>query len=150
MTIHLPLTEKLGMWSHKLHLFLMVLHSPSSCVSVSFLFVVCFCLLSSLTFFMCMCVCLYERVCAFMCVFAHARVPVCMFVHTSVCARAYVCLHVRLAVCACARMCVGVCVSSLRPGEKVMQDDEFTCDLFRFLQLLCEGHNSGVCVCVSE
>uniref|UniRef100_A0A670XZ75 Ryanodine receptor 2 n=1 Tax=Pseudonaja textilis TaxID=8673 RepID=A0A670XZ75_PSETE len=28
-------------------------------------------------------------------------------------------------------------------GEKVMQDDEFTCDLFRFLQLLCEGHNSG-------
>uniref|UniRef100_A0A8C3Y7Q5 Ryanodine receptor 2 n=1 Tax=Catharus ustulatus TaxID=91951 RepID=A0A8C3Y7Q5_CATUS len=26
--------------------------------------------------------------------------------------------------------------------EKVMQDDEFTCDLFRFLQLLCEGHNS--------
>ncbi|KAM9837412.1 LOW QUALITY PROTEIN: ryanodine receptor 2 [Aulostomus maculatus] len=29
-------------------------------------------------------------------------------------------------------------------GEKVMQDDEFTCDLFRFLQLLCEGHNSGM------
>uniref|UniRef100_A0AAZ1Y3U1 Ryanodine receptor 2 n=1 Tax=Oreochromis aureus TaxID=47969 RepID=A0AAZ1Y3U1_OREAU len=28
------------------------------------------------------------------------------------------------------------------PCEKVMQDDEFTCDLFRFLQLLCEGHNS--------
>ncbi|KAM8837244.1 ryanodine receptor 2 isoform 8-T9 [Spinachia spinachia] len=27
-------------------------------------------------------------------------------------------------------------------GEKVMQDDEFTCDLFRFLQLLCEGHNT--------
>ncbi|EPQ17120.1 Ryanodine receptor 2 [Myotis brandtii] len=27
-------------------------------------------------------------------------------------------------------------------GEKVLQDDEFTCDLFRFLQLLCEGHNS--------
>ncbi|XP_047465590.1 ryanodine receptor 2 isoform X3 [Mugil cephalus] len=27
-------------------------------------------------------------------------------------------------------------------GEKVMQNDEFTCDLFRFLQLLCEGHNS--------
>ncbi|XP_072311661.1 ryanodine receptor 2 [Eucyclogobius newberryi] len=27
-------------------------------------------------------------------------------------------------------------------GEKVMQDDQFTCDLFRFLQLLCEGHNS--------
>uniref|UniRef100_A0A667I1B8 Ryanodine receptor 2 n=1 Tax=Lynx canadensis TaxID=61383 RepID=A0A667I1B8_LYNCA len=26
--------------------------------------------------------------------------------------------------------------------EKVLQDDEFTCDLFRFLQLLCEGHNS--------
>lgn len=25
-----------------------------------------------------------------------------------------------------------------------MQDDEFTCDLFRFLQLLCEGHNSGL------
>uniref|UniRef100_A0A8C4NJ27 Ryanodine receptor 2 n=1 Tax=Eptatretus burgeri TaxID=7764 RepID=A0A8C4NJ27_EPTBU len=26
-------------------------------------------------------------------------------------------------------------------GDKVMRDDEFTCDLFRFLQLLCEGHN---------
>lgn len=24
-----------------------------------------------------------------------------------------------------------------------MADDEFTCDLFRFLQLLCEGHNNG-------
>ncbi|XP_053461566.1 ryanodine receptor 2 isoform X1 [Nycticebus coucang] len=30
----------------------------------------------------------------------------------------------------------------LRTGEKVLQDDEFTCDLFRFLQLLCEGHSS--------
>lgn len=28
-------------------------------------------------------------------------------------------------------------------GEKVLQNDEFTQDLFRFLQLLCEGHNSG-------
>uniref|UniRef100_A0A674D9Z6 Ryanodine receptor 1 n=1 Tax=Salmo trutta TaxID=8032 RepID=A0A674D9Z6_SALTR len=26
-------------------------------------------------------------------------------------------------------------------SEKVMSDDEFTCDLFRMLQLLCEGHN---------
>lgn len=26
-----------------------------------------------------------------------------------------------------------------------MADDEFTCDLFRFLQLLCEGHNNGDC-----
>uniref|UniRef100_A0A803VI04 Ryanodine receptor 2 n=1 Tax=Ficedula albicollis TaxID=59894 RepID=A0A803VI04_FICAL len=33
-------------------------------------------------------------------------------------------------------------LSGLSTGEKVMQDDEFTCDLFRFLQLLCEGHNS--------
>lgn len=31
----------------------------------------------------------------------------------------------------------------LCPDEKVMADDEFTCDLFRFLQLLCEGHNNG-------
>uniref|UniRef100_A0A8C1M1U5 Ryanodine receptor 1a (skeletal) n=1 Tax=Cyprinus carpio TaxID=7962 RepID=A0A8C1M1U5_CYPCA len=31
---------------------------------------------------------------------------------------------------------------SLHIGEKVMADDEFTCDLFRFLQLLCEGHNN--------
>lgn len=30
------------------------------------------------------------------------------------------------------------------PDEKVMADDEFTCDLFRFLQLLCEGHNNGL------
>lgn len=34
--------------------------------------------------------------------------------------------------------------SGLSAGEKVLQDDEFTCDLFRFLQLLCEGHNSGL------
>lgn len=27
-------------------------------------------------------------------------------------------------------------------GEKVLQRDEFTRDLFRFLQLLCEGHNN--------
>ena len=80
------------------------------------------------------------------CVFAHARVLVCVFLHTYVCACAYVvCLHVSPAVYVCACMCVGVSVSSLWPGEKVMQDDEFTCDLFRFLQLLCEGHNSGVC-----
>uniref|UniRef100_A0A8K9WN68 Ryanodine receptor 1 n=1 Tax=Oncorhynchus mykiss TaxID=8022 RepID=A0A8K9WN68_ONCMY len=30
----------------------------------------------------------------------------------------------------------------LQVHEKVMADDEFTCDLFRFLQLLCEGHNN--------
>ena len=29
------------------------------------------------------------------------------------------------------------------PGSKVLQNDEFTKDLFRFLQLLCEGHNNG-------
>uniref|UniRef100_A0A3Q3MUI7 Ryanodine receptor 2b (cardiac) n=1 Tax=Mastacembelus armatus TaxID=205130 RepID=A0A3Q3MUI7_9TELE len=29
-----------------------------------------------------------------------------------------------------------------RSGEKVMPDKDLTCDLFRFLQLLCEGHNS--------
>ncbi|CAL8272401.1 unnamed protein product [Merluccius merluccius] len=28
------------------------------------------------------------------------------------------------------------------PGSKVLQNDEFTKDLFRFLQLLCEGHNN--------
>jgi hypothetical protein len=28
-------------------------------------------------------------------------------------------------------------------GEKNMHDAEFTCKLFRFLQLLCEGHNLG-------
>ncbi|XP_068183975.1 ryanodine receptor 2 isoform X2 [Antennarius striatus] len=28
-------------------------------------------------------------------------------------------------------------------GDKVMPDKDITCDLFRFLQLLCEGHNSG-------
>uniref|UniRef100_W5KMZ7 Ryanodine receptor 1 n=1 Tax=Astyanax mexicanus TaxID=7994 RepID=W5KMZ7_ASTMX len=34
-------------------------------------------------------------------------------------------------------------VSEEGTSEKVMADDEFTCDLFRFLQLLCEGHNNG-------
>lgn len=29
-------------------------------------------------------------------------------------------------------------------GDKVMADEPLTCDLFRFLQLLCEGHNAGV------
>uniref|UniRef100_A0AAQ5YL56 Ryanodine receptor 2 n=1 Tax=Amphiprion ocellaris TaxID=80972 RepID=A0AAQ5YL56_AMPOC len=33
-------------------------------------------------------------------------------------------------------------VTNRQKHFKVMQDDEFTCDLFRFLQLLCEGHNS--------
>lgn len=28
-------------------------------------------------------------------------------------------------------------------GSKVLQNDDFTKDLFRFLQLLCEGHNNG-------
>ena len=31
----------------------------------------------------------------------------------------------------------------MSPGSKVLQNDEFTTDLFRFLQLLCEGHNNG-------
>ncbi|CAL8363589.1 unnamed protein product [Merluccius merluccius] len=33
-------------------------------------------------------------------------------------------------------------VSEEGTNEKVMADDEFTCDIFRFLQLLCEGHNN--------
>lgn len=52
------------------------------------------------------------------------------------------------AVLLCVRPSLRPSVCSGGPGEKVMQDDEFTCDLFRFLQLLCEGHNSGVCYCV--
>lgn len=28
-------------------------------------------------------------------------------------------------------------------GEKNMHDAEFTCTLFRFVQLTCEGHNLG-------
>lgn len=30
-------------------------------------------------------------------------------------------------------------------GEKNMHDAEFTCALFRFIQLTCEGHNLGEC-----
>lgn len=30
------------------------------------------------------------------------------------------------------------------PGEKNLHDAEFICKLFRFLQLLCEGHNLGM------
>uniref|UniRef100_A0A8D0AYX8 Ryanodine receptor 1 n=1 Tax=Sander lucioperca TaxID=283035 RepID=A0A8D0AYX8_SANLU len=33
-------------------------------------------------------------------------------------------------------------VSEEGTNEKVMADNEFTCDLFRFVQLLCEGHNN--------
>ena len=29
-------------------------------------------------------------------------------------------------------------------GEKNMHDAEFTCVLFRFIQLTCEGHNLGM------
>lgn len=29
-------------------------------------------------------------------------------------------------------------------GEKNMHDAEFTCALFRFIQLTCEGHNLGM------
>lgn len=31
-------------------------------------------------------------------------------------------------------------------GEKNMHDAEFTCALFRFIQLTCEGHNLGECL----
>lgn len=31
-------------------------------------------------------------------------------------------------------------------GEKNMHDAEFTCALFRFIQLTCEGHNLGNCM----
>lgn len=74
----------------------------------------------------------------------HACVIVCTFVHTSVCACENVCPYVHVCNLYMGVCGVCVCVSFLWPGEKVMQDDEFTCDLFRFLQLLCEGHNSGV------
>ena len=33
--------------------------------------------------------------------------------------------------------------SDASPGEKNLEDAEVTCKLFRFLQLLCEGHNLG-------
>jgi len=33
--------------------------------------------------------------------------------------------------------------SDSSPGEKNLHDAEFICKLFRFLQLLCEGHNLG-------
>lgn len=58
-------------------------------------------------------------------------------------------------LCACVCSVHGLCARMSRvltssgpaplfhPGEKVMADDEFTQDLFRFLQLLCEGHNNG-------
>ena len=37
--------------------------------------------------------------------------------------------------------------SEQSPGEKNLHDAEFVCKLFRFLQLLCEGHNLGkLCV----
>lgn len=34
--------------------------------------------------------------------------------------------------------------SESTPGEKNLHDAEFICKLFRFLQLLCEGHNLGM------
>ena len=36
--------------------------------------------------------------------------------------------------------------SSSNSGEN-LQDADFTCKLFRFLQLLCEGHNASKCCC---
>uniref|UniRef100_A0A3B3V5D2 Ryanodine receptor 1 n=1 Tax=Poecilia latipinna TaxID=48699 RepID=A0A3B3V5D2_9TELE len=50
-----------------------------------------------------------------------------------------------LSVQALMQTCRSVMYSCSASDEKVMADDEFTCDLFRFLQLLCEGHNNGKC-----
>ena len=36
--------------------------------------------------------------------------------------------------------------SDQSPGEKNLHDAEFICKLFRFLQLLCEGHNLGMLI----
>ena len=33
-------------------------------------------------------------------------------------------------------------------GEKNMHDAEFTCALFRFIQLTCEGHNAGIYILI--
>lgn len=71
---------------------------------------------------------------------------VCVCAHGPVVMVAFTC--VRLCLCVSVCVCMGVLFFSPCPGEKVMQDDEFTCDLFRFLQLLCEGHNSGACASV--
>ena len=35
-------------------------------------------------------------------------------------------------------------------GEKNMHDAEFTCALFRFIQLTCEGHNLGTFLALSQ
>lgn len=43
---------------------------------------------------------------------------------------------------ACAGTGLGV-GSEGAAGEKNMHDAEFTCALFRFIQLTCEGHNLG-------
>lgn len=41
--------------------------------------------------------------------------------------------------------CLGLGVGSEgAAGEKNMHDAEFTCALFRFIQLTCEGHNLGM------
>lgn len=46
-------------------------------------------------------------------------------------------------VCYCLAQEQSSYTSSVSQGSKVLQNDEFTKDLFRFLQLLCEGHNGG-------
>lgn len=100
---------------------------------------------SGVTFF-CVRVSVYMNVCVHLCMCLIMPVLLCvhlcipLYVLVKMCVRMYMCVT---CIWACA-VCACVCVSFLWPGEKVMQDDEFTCDLFRFLQLLCEGHNSGV------
>lgn len=107
------------------------------------------CLALSPSFPLCIRACLCEcGVCLHLCMWVHMLMFLCSFVHTTVYAGIYVYACKKMHVCGCCVcVCADTCISSPRPGEKVMQDDEFTCDLFRFLQLLCEGHNSGVCYC---
>lgn len=72
-------------------------------------------------------------------VFEVAAAPPCALCMRVQCARA-LCMRV---LCPGASDPFWALSPSSPPGEKVMADDEFTQDLFRFLQLLCEGHNNG-------
>ena len=161
MTIHLVLKENTGDFltlapslfnTASLSIFLFVYPSPICCLLLSPLFSDFLYVYVCLYIWMCVCIHVYVCTCLWSCVYVCAYLCMCLCICVSACVFVcvYVCVCVCVHVCVYVCVCVCVCVSSLWPGEKVMQDDEFTCDLFRFLQLLCEGHNSGECVCASS
>lgn len=103
---HTPFSDskvKLGISLHWHHLFLILIHSPSSCVFIPLLCCLLCCLLCSPVFsdFLCVCVSVYMNVGVHSCVCLHMLL-FCVYVCE------YLCMHLSICVSAC--VCVFACV----------------------------------------